>query len=104
LKPNSSGPSQRREKQAFASEQRALDFADILNVVLNGRLKGNNAASVHSQDLTGGQVALVDRAAGMNEGQSVALQPFQDKAFTAKKTGAKAFGEGDPDAHPFGSA
>ena len=44
----------------------------------------------------------MDGAAGMQERQTVTLQPLEDEAFAAEQTGAEAFRKRDSETHAFG--
>jgi hypothetical protein len=104
LKPDAAGTTQGGEEEPFAAEERALDFAHVLDVVIDAGLEGHDAAGIDADDFAGGEFALVDGAAGMNEGEAVALEPFQDKSFPAKKPRSQSFGKRDAQAHAFGGA
>src|SRR5215210_5702384 len=71
LQPDPPGSAQRRKEQPFAAEQRRLDLADVLNLVADGRLKGDDAPGVHPDQLAGRQSSFVERAAGVNEAPAV---------------------------------
>src|SRR5207247_7805289 len=71
LQPYPARSSQRREKQTFAAEECRLDFLDVLNVVLDGRLKSHNAAGIDAQQFTRTQIAFENRASGMDKGQTI---------------------------------
>src|SRR6185503_11649979 len=52
------------------------------------RLQRHQAAGVDAQRLAGLQLERVDRAAGVDEAEPVALQPLHDEAFTAEQAHA----------------
>ncbi len=86
LQPHVPRAAQRREEQAFAAEKRALDVADVLDVVVDTRLKGDETSRVDAQRFTRSELALINRAAGVNEREAVALQALQDEAFAAEES------------------
>src|SRR5262245_53423398 len=104
LQPDATRPAQRREEQTFAAEQRALHSADHLDVVIDRRLKRDDATGVHADDFTRREFAFVNRAARVNERKAVALQALQNETFAAEQSGAEAFCERDAEAHTFGGA
>src|SRR4029450_14019282 len=89
LQPDLSRAAQRREEEPFAAEERGLDAADHLNVVVHGRLQGDDAARVDPDELARRERALVDRPAGMNEGETVPFEPLHDEAFAAEEAPAE---------------
>src|SRR5688500_7744865 len=52
LQPDVAGAGQRGEEEPLAAEERRLDLADELDVVVHGRLQGDETAGVHPQRLT----------------------------------------------------
>src|SRR4051812_36032331 len=64
LQPDASGALQRREEDAFPAEQRRLDPADELDVVVDAWLQRDQATGIDAQRFAGGQVEGVNRAAG----------------------------------------
>ena len=53
LQPNAAGTAPRREKETFTAEYCGLDPADILDVVVNGRLKCDKTARIQSKQFAG---------------------------------------------------
>ena len=51
LEPDPAWPGHRREEQSFAAEQRRLDAADELDVVVDGRIEGDQTAGIDADDL-----------------------------------------------------
>src|SRR5690606_32661711 len=80
LQPDGAGSAERCEEQAFAAEERGLYSADKLDVVIDTRLESHDAAGVHAQAFAGSQGAFVDRAASVEKGPAIALQPLHDEA------------------------
>src|SRR6185436_9838892 len=74
LQPNSAGAAQIGKEQTFTAKQRGLDFANVLDVVIHRWLKSDDATGIHTQQFAGIEVALINRAPGMNKRQPVALQ------------------------------
>src|SRR5262249_23021063 len=99
LQPHLPGAPQRGEEKPFATEERALDVANVLDVVVDARLKRDEAARVDSQRLARLQFTLDDRAACVDEQKAVALQTLEDESLAAEEARAQAFREGNPDAH-----
>src|SRR5262249_32912602 len=79
---------ERGEEQSFAGEEGALQLADVLDVEVDRRLIRNDAACVDSQTLTGLQIALRKRTAGVHEHHAVAVEPLHDETFAAEETDA----------------
>ena len=96
-------PLQRGQEQPLAAEEHGLQVARHLDVVVQGGREGDDAAGVDADGLAL-QLLLDDRAAGVDEGQAVALQALQDEALAAEQAGAEALGEGDADAGAQGGA
>ena len=59
------------EEQPFATEDCGLDAPDELDVVLNARLEGDDAAGVDLEGLPRSELALHDRSAGVAEDEAV---------------------------------
>ena len=93
------GPRHAGEEQAFAAEQRGLDLADVLDLEVDAGRVGHHAAGVDHQGLAGCQLALDHGAAGMHEGQAVALELLHDEAFAAEEADAEFLLECDAQRH-----
>src|SRR6185436_7370879 len=104
LKPDMTWPAQRGEKQTFTTKQGRLDLANVLDVELNGGLKGNDAAGVYPQHLARAELLFENRSARVDERPAVSLQALHDEAFSAEKSDAQLAIESDADAHAFGRA
>ena len=98
------GPVQRREEDAFAAEQRRLDPADELDVVVDARLQRHQAAGVDAQRLAGREIEVMNRAAGVHEAQAVAFELLHDEAFAAEQPDAELLLERDADRDAAGRA
>src|SRR5205809_3249653 len=102
LKPNTAGTAKGSEEQAFTAEQRRLDFADELNVVVHRRLESDNAAGIDTQQFARRKCFFGQHAAGMNKGPAISLQPLHDESFAAEQPHAQAPLESDSDADALG--
>src|SRR5262245_7985429 len=98
LQPHSSRALQCRKEQSFSAEQRRLDFADVLNLVIDGRLEADDAAGVDANQLAGRERAFLQCSAGMDESPAVSLEPLHDEALAAEQSDAKLTLERNPDA------
>jgi len=63
LHPDRAGPAKRGQEQPLAAEDCVLDPAGHLDVVIDGGLKGDEAAGVQPERLARGQLAAMDRPA-----------------------------------------
>src|SRR6185503_972627 len=99
LEPHATGAAKDRVEQPLAPEQHRLDAAHELDVVVDARLHGHDAARVHAQRLAGGEGALLERAARVHEAPAVALELLEDEALAAEQPGAEALRERDADRH-----
>ena len=104
LQPHVAGPGERGEEQALAAEERRLHPADELDVVVDRRLHRDQAAGVDAQRLARLELQLVQHAAGVDEGEAVALQALHDEALAAEQAGADLPLEGDADRDALGGA
>ena len=105
LEPHLARAAQRREEQALAAEQRGLDAAHHLDVVVHARLHRHDAAGVHAQRLAGGERA--SPRACRRRARSTSRRPVsrsQDEALAAEQPGAEALGERDAERHALGGA
>src|SRR5262245_8017766 len=102
LQPHASRSAHRREEETLAAEERRLDAAHHLDVVAHRRLHTDEAAGVDAQDLARTQVALHERAAGVDEAPAVALQTLHDEALAAEQADAELALERDADRHTLG--
>src|SRR5438093_2890902 len=84
LHPHLAGAGERREEQSLAAEQGVLDPAHHLDVVVDARLHGDEAAGVEAKGLTGLHVALDDGSAGVDHGDAVAGEALHDEALAAE--------------------
>src|SRR5688500_8981150 len=85
LQPDAARPLQRGEEDAFAAEQRRLDAADELDVVVHARLQRHQTAGVDAQRFTRLQIEVLHVAAGVHEAQPVALELLHDEASAAEQ-------------------
>src|SRR5205085_242451 len=99
LQPHAAGSPQRGEEQAFAAEQSRLDLAHVLDLVIDGRLKPDDAAGVDADDFSGGQRPFQQRATGVNKRPAVPLQTLHDESLAAEQADAEPPLERDADAH-----
>ena len=104
MEPDLARAPQRGEEKALAAEERCLDAADQLDVVLHRWLEADDAARVHAKRLARGERALQQGAAGVDKGPAVAGQPLHDETLAAEQTHPEPFLEGDADAHALGRA
>src|SRR4029079_5766226 len=86
-------------EKPFTAEQRALDVADVLNVVVDARLARHETSRSHTQRFTRLQLAPMNRAARMDEQKTVALQPLENESLAAEEARAEPLRERDTDAH-----
>src|SRR6185436_4042190 len=99
LQPDRARPGHAREEQAFAAEQRCLHFADVLDLEVDARRVGHHAAGIDHQRLPARELALDHRAAGVHEGQAVALELLHDEALAAEEADAQLLLERDAERH-----
>jgi hypothetical protein len=104
LQPNAARPLQRRKEKTLPAEEHRFDISGALNVIINGRLEGDNAPGIHAQHFAGGKIPLQESAAGVNESPAIALQTLHDEPFSAEQTDAQPLLEGNADADTFGRA
>lgn len=94
MQPHLAGAAQGGEKQTFTAEEHALEVAGPLDVVVDGRFEGDQAAGVDPQGFVV-ELALDHGTAGVDEGEAVAAQLFEDEAFAAEEADAEFAVEGD---------
>ena len=63
------GPRSVAKNKPFAAEERGFDLAHKLNVIVDGRLKSDDATGVHAQYFARAEVPPVNGSAGMEERQ-----------------------------------
>src|SRR5262249_53589765 len=97
LDPDAPRTGQRREEQSFAAEDRRLDAADELDVVVDGRTERAQTAGVAAQLLARRELHRNDGAAAVDEHVAVAFETLQNESFAAEKPRAEALGELDVD-------
>src|SRR6185369_13268369 len=97
--PDGAGSGDLREEQTLAPEQRRLDLADVLDLERDVRREADDAAGVDQQRLPGLQLALEHGAAGMHEGQAVAVEALHDEAFAAEEPDRHLLLEIDAERH-----
>src|SRR5881296_2729873 len=88
LKPYAAGPAKRREEESFSAKQSGFDAADVFNVVIDRRLKRDEASRIHPKHLTRRKCPLDQHAAGVDERPAVAVETLHDETFTAKESDA----------------
>src|SRR5262245_45392053 len=104
LQPHAAGALQRREEDAFSAEERRLDPADELDVVVDAGLQRHQASRIDAHRLTGSEIEVVDRAAGVHEAEAVAFELLHDEALAAEQADAERVLERDADRHTAGRA
>src|SRR5690606_13455462 len=95
---------QRREEDAFTAEERGLDLADELDVVVDARLQRQEAAGVDAQRFAGAEIHVVNRAARVHEAQPVAFELLHDEALATEQPDADLALERNPDRDAAGRA
>ena len=98
------GPVQRREEEAFTAEQRRLDAADELDVVVDARLQRHQAARCRRAASRRREIEVLDGAAGVHEAQAVAFELLHDEALAAEQADAELLLERDADRDAAGRA
>src|ERR1700722_9331557 len=88
LQPDLPGTAEDGEEESFPTEHPVADTLDKFYIEVYGRLERDDAAGVYLEDLTGLQFFFNDIAAGMHEGESIAVEFFHDEPFPAEDTGA----------------
>ena len=83
---DAAGPLQRCQKQAFPAEDRGLDAARELDVVVDRLIESDDAAGIHLDDLAHAQRELDEIAARVDERGARPRQLLQNEAFPAEKT------------------
>src|SRR5262245_25996608 len=83
------------QKQALASEQRALDASYELNVVGDAFLESDNAARLHLQALARREREFDMVASGVNKGRAGAGELFENESLAAEQAGAQPLRERD---------
>src|SRR5262249_220221 len=104
LQPHAAGAGERREEDALAAEERGLDLAHELDVVVHRGLERDQAPRVHAQRLAGSEVQLADRPARVREHEAVAVQALHDEALAAEEAHADLLLERDADRDAAGRA
>jgi hypothetical protein len=104
LQPDMARPAQRGEEQTFATKERGLDLADVLDVVMHAGLEADDAARIDAQHLARSKLPLDDRAARVDEGPAISLEALHDEALPAEEARANLLVEGDAEAHTLGRA
>ena len=94
LKPDVPVTAQGGEEKTFTTEEHRLEVSGLLDAVFDARGKGNETPRINSQRFAL-QLALDDRATGMDEGLAVSLQLLEDESLAAEETCAELFIEGD---------
>ena len=89
----------RSEEQSFAAEDRGLDAAHELDVVLHGFVEGDDAARVHLELFARAKSELHEIAAAVDEDRSGSGEPLEDEAFTAEEPGAELLDKRDVELH-----
>src|SRR5690349_6701219 len=89
LQPDLARTAQRREEQAFATEERRFHSADELDVVVDARLEADDTARINAKGLVWGQCALEERAAGVDECPAVAVETLHDETLAAEQAGTE---------------
>src|SRR5262249_27409396 len=95
LHDHASGAAQRRKEKSFAAEERGLDSADELDVVVDCVIESDDRAGVDLQRFARSEVEFDEIASGMDEDGSRAGELFEDESFASKKSGAEFLDEGD---------
>src|SRR3954469_22918822 len=97
LNPDAARAGQHREEDPFPAENRRLDPADELDVVVDRRIECDETAGVDLQLLAGFQLQRHDRPAAVDEDFTGPLEPLEDEAFAPEEAGAEPLGELDVD-------
>src|SRR5579863_3648699 len=79
---------QHGQKHSLSAEQRGLDAAHELDVVIDCIVEGHDAAGIHVEHLPLLQVEIDEVAAGMDEHRAGPGELFQDESFAAEEAGA----------------
>src|SRR6185295_13959054 len=95
LQPHRSRPGDLGEEEALAAEEGRLDLADVLDLERYVRRQRDEAAGVDEERLAGVQLAAEDRAAGVDEGEAVAVEALHDEALAAEEADRQALLEPD---------
>jgi len=99
LQYDASGSGQGGEEQAFPAEEGRANAADHLDVVVDGRLEGDEVTGLDLKCFARSEGEIDVIAAGMNEHESGTRQFLEYEAFAAEQPGAKAAHEGDVERH-----
>ena len=103
LQPDPAGAAQRGEEQSFAAEQRRLDLADVLNVVVDRRLKRDDAAGVDANRLSpAASVRSCSVPPAWTNAHPSPCRRCMMKPFAAEQSDAELALKRDADAHAFG--
>ncbi len=90
LQPDRARPGELGEEQALAAEQRRLDLADILDLEVHvWRHAPPGSRCRRAASGRPAARACTTRAAGVHEGQAVAVEPLHDEAFAAEEADAE---------------
>ena len=87
------------QEEALAAEHHGFEATGPLDVVVDGRLKGHDAAGIHAEGFAV-QLSLDNGAAGVDERHAVAAQTLQNESLAAKESGADLFLKGDAEFGP----
>ena len=104
MQPDSPRPGQCRQEQPFTAEKRVLEAADKLNVVIDARLEGDEAAGVELEGFAGSQGLFAESAAGVDQNDSVSDEFLHDEAFAAEQGDADFLLKRNADLHAASSA
>src|SRR3954465_511883 len=104
LQPDFSRATERCKKKPFATEQRCLDPANELDVVVDGRLEPNDATCIDSENFAGRKDPFVECSTCMNEREAGPGKALHNETFAAERTNAEPLLKSDPDAHAFSRA
>src|SRR2546425_248583 len=91
LDDHSSRPGHGGEKQALAAEQRCLDAAHELDVVVHCLVESHDAAGVNLQHLARPEIELDEIAAGVDEDGPGTDEFFENESFASEETRAQLF-------------
>lgn len=98
LEPDGAGAGEFGVEEALAAEELILDALDELDVVVDAGFEADEAAGVDAEGLAGGEGALDDGAAGVEEELALACGGddfLEDEALAAEEADAKLALEGD---------
>lgn len=106
LEPDLAGAAEEDEEEAFAAEEFVFDAGNGLDVVIDGRLEGDQAAGIDAEGLAGCESLLDDCAASVKEGETAigGGEFLQNESLATEEASAELASEGDADINAASSA